>query len=330
MAVVGGEDVDLLTLGVEGEGEVPAVRDPEVAVEAPLQVGRLALQPVGERRVLPDEPGEARAAHLRVVRVPLQLAGRAREPRQPAVAVGDRVPRVLPALVLEARLLVTPLVPDVAGAEEVRVLVDPVERSPSLALELPHELAVARPPLVLVEQHDVQRRRVGAAVVRRVRTLLERRHLAVAHLVEDPARVLVTEVVDAAALPVPERAQRRRRELGRERQRLQAREDAVPAEHRHEPGQAGGRQAPPPGDGRREAQRRKVDEAAPVRRAELVRVALEPRRIRDPLLEAERHARPGALRSTRVLRPHVGSAGAGCRDDVEVRRPAARAARCEP
>ena len=68
-------------VGVEREREVLAVLDPEVAVEAPLEVGGLALEPVGERRVLPDRPGEPRAADLGVVGVALQLAGRAREAR---------------------------------------------------------------------------------------------------------------------------------------------------------------------------------------------------------------------------------------------------------
>ena len=155
--------------------------------------------------VLPDEPRQPRAADLRVVGVALQLAGRPREARQPAVAVRDRVPRVLPALVLEAGLLVAALVPDVAVALEVGVLVDPGERRARLVLEVAHELAVARPALVLVQQHDVERRRVGAAVVGRVRALLERRHLAVAHLVEDAARILVAEVVDAGS-PATRRA----------------------------------------------------------------------------------------------------------------------------
>ena len=88
------------------------------------------------------------------------------------------------------------------------------ERGPRLDLELAHERAVAGPALVLVEQYDVERRRVGGAVVRRVRALLEGRHLAVPHLVQDPAGILVAEVVQADPLPVPERPQRRRGELG--------------------------------------------------------------------------------------------------------------------
>ena len=222
------------------------------------------------------QPREARAAHLGVVGVALLLAGGAREAGQSAVAVGDRVRRVLPALVLEPGLLVAALVPDVAVAHEVGVLVDPGERGARLDLEVAHEPRVARPALVLVEQHHVERRRVGAAVVRRVRPLLEGGHLAVAHLVQDPARILVAEVVQARALPLAERAQRGLGQLRRERQRLQAREDAVAPEHRHEPGQAGRRQALAAGHWRREAQRGEIDQAAVVGRLER-----RPSRTRD-------------------------------------------------
>src|SRR5262249_49869501 len=160
MPVVRGERVDLLALDVECEPEVLVVLSPEVAVEAALEVGRLPLELVRVLRVVPDLAREPRAAHLRVVRVALELARRPREPGQAPVAVRDRVPRVLPALVLETGLLVAPPIPDVAVALEVGVLVDPVQGSPSLVLEVAYELAVAGPPLVFVEQHDVERRRV--------------------------------------------------------------------------------------------------------------------------------------------------------------------------
>ena len=203
--VVRRERVDLAAVLVEREREVLAVLDPEVAVEASLQIGRVGRQAIGERRVLPDLARQPRAAQLRVVGVALQLARRAREARELAVAERDRVPRVLPALVLEPGLLVSPPIPDVAGALEIRVLVDPGESRARLDLELAHERTVAGPALVLVEEHDVERRRVHRAVVRRVRPLLEGRHLAVAHLVEDPAGILVAEVVEPYALPVAER-----------------------------------------------------------------------------------------------------------------------------
>ena len=152
---------------------------------------------------------------------------------------------------------------------------------------------------------------------------LERRHLAVAHLVEDPAGVLVAEVVAAAALPVAQRTQGRRGQFRRERQRLQAREDAVAAEHRHEPRQARGRQALAARDRRREAQGGQVDEAAPVGGLERAEIALEARRIGDPLLEAALHVRTSLLAAAFVLRSRVGAAGTGLGGhDIDVGRPA--------
>src|SRR4029453_6529103 len=100
VAVVRGERIHLLALGVEGEGEVLAVLDPVVAVEPSLEICCLTFQLFRELDVLPDETRKASTAHLRVVRVSLQLAGRPREAGEPSVAVRDRVPGVLPALVL--------------------------------------------------------------------------------------------------------------------------------------------------------------------------------------------------------------------------------------
>src|SRR5436190_2312297 len=291
MAVVRCERVHLLAFLVQRQGEKLVVLDPEVAVEPPLQGCGFLLQLPGELLVLPDETCEPRTAHLGVVRVALELACRTWKARQPAVAVGDRVPRVLPALILEPRLLVAPLVRDVAVPLEVGVLVDPVQRSASLVLELAHELRVAGPPLVLVEQHDVERRGVRIPVVGRMRPLLECRELAVTHLVQDPPGILVPEVVHPRSLPLTERAQGRRGQLGRERQRLQAREDAVPAEHRHEPRQTGRRQAAAAGDARRETQRREVDETAPIGRPERLPVALDAWRTGNPAVEIGSHAR---------------------------------------
>ena len=155
-----------------------------------------------------------------------------------------------------------------------------------------------------------------------MRTLLERRQLAVAHLVEDPAGVLVPEVIDAASLPVAESLQRARGELGREREGLEAREDAVAAEHGHEPRKSRGRQGPVPSDdGRGKPQSGQIDEAAAVRCLERVPVTLEPRGVVDPPLEAPLHVWSGLPLAPLVLRPGVGAAGAGGRDHVEVGGP---------
>ena len=181
-------------------------------------------------------------------------------------------------------LFVATLVRHVAIALEVGVLVDPSQRSAHFVLELADELGVAGPSLVVVEQHDEQLRRVGRAEVRRMRSLLERGHLAVAHLVEDPARFLFAEVVDARALSQGQLAQRRGRQLLREGQGLQAREDAVASEHRHEPRQPCRGQRVATGAEGRESQRGEVDEAAPI--GVLQRVAVATR--------AAAHARPTA------------------------------------
>ncbi len=322
MAVIRAQRIHLIAVGVQREREVLVLDDPEVAVEAALEVGRLLLELVGERRILPDLVCEAGAAQLRVVGVALQLAGRPREAGQPAVPVGDRVPRILPALVLEACLLVAALVGDVAVAQQIGVLVDPVQRRPRLVLELAHELPVPGPAFVLVEQHDVQRRRVGAAVIGRMRPLLERRHLAVAHLVQDPTRVLVAEVVDLRALPQPEHAKRGGRELRRERQRLQAGEDAVPAEHGHEPRQTGGGEAFAGSDRRREAKRGKIDETAPVGDPERIPVTLQPGSVSDPALQVCFHALAAPFLSRRLLLGLPAGVGKGG-GDLEIRRPPA-------
>ena len=221
-------------------------------------------------------------------------------------------------------LLVAPLVRDVAVAHEVGVLVDPVERGAGLVLEVADQLLVAGPALVLVEEDDVQRGRVDRAVIGRVRALLEGRHLAVSHLVQDPPRILVAEVVTTAALPVAEHPQRRGRQLGRERQRLEAGEDAVAAEHRHEPRQPGGRQALAAGHRRREAEGRQVDQAAPVGRGQRPDIAFQAGSALDPTFEAALEVRARLLPAALVFRRRVRTAGAGpCRDDVEIGRPAA-------
>ena len=154
-----------------------------------------------------------------------------------------------------------------------------------------------------------------------MRSLFERSHLPVTHLVQDPARILVPKIVQTAALPVTEREQSRRCELGRERQRLKACKDAVSAEHRHEPGKPGGREALSAHHGRGEAKRGKVDEAAPVRGLQRLPVGLHAWRVFQPLVEAAFHVRSCLASLTVVLRPRIRPSHAGRRDDVQVGGP---------
>src|SRR3954470_10602947 len=115
--------IDLPAVAVDRECEALPVRKPELVGEALLQRGGLLFETGRELRVVPELPREARAAHLGVVRVALDLAARARELRERSVAEDDRVPRVLPALVVEARLLHAPLVGHVAVVHAVAVVV---------------------------------------------------------------------------------------------------------------------------------------------------------------------------------------------------------------
>src|SRR5581483_6311624 len=125
------QGVDLPLLAVERKRVVTAVLEPERLVEAALQVVRLALELRAEPRIAPHAVREPCAASARVVDVALDLARRARQGRERAVAPHDRVPRVFPALVLEATLGVATLVLDVAVAVAVAEVVDPRERRAS-------------------------------------------------------------------------------------------------------------------------------------------------------------------------------------------------------
>ena len=80
---------------------------------------------VAQPGIVPDVARQARHAHLGVVDVALQLAGRARRRRDRAVGERDRVPRVLPALVVEPGLGDAPLVLDVSVAVAIAVPIDP-------------------------------------------------------------------------------------------------------------------------------------------------------------------------------------------------------------
>ena len=212
VADVRGERVDLALVPVERQREEAALRDPEVVVEAPLERPR-PRAPAASAQLASLQTSRARRAvrTLGVVDVALQLAGRARRRGQRAVGERDRVPGVLPALVLEPGLRVAALVLDVAVAVAVAVAIDPGDRRARLALQLARQRAVARPALVLLEQDQEQRRRVGAAVVGRVRPLLEGGHLAEPQLVQDLARLLVAERIVDPALEQRQRAQRGRR-----------------------------------------------------------------------------------------------------------------------
>src|SRR4029079_15312542 len=107
---------------VERQREKASLRDPEVFVETPFQSGRLFLEAIRPIGIVPDLAGQARRSTLRVVDVALDLAGGARQRGQRAVGEGDRIPRILPALVFEPRFL-APFVLDVPVAVAISVAI---------------------------------------------------------------------------------------------------------------------------------------------------------------------------------------------------------------
>jgi hypothetical protein len=100
VADVRGQAVHGPLVAVQRQRKVLPVGEPEVGVEAPLELRRFALEPVGQLRVVPDLSRQAGAPHLGVVHVALDLTRGARQLGQRAVGESNRVPRVLPALVL--------------------------------------------------------------------------------------------------------------------------------------------------------------------------------------------------------------------------------------
>jgi hypothetical protein len=187
--------VDLPLLAVQGERVAAAVVEEEVFVEALPEIGRLALEALGERGIVPELRRESCAPALGVVDVALDLAGGDRAMRLLAVVEQDRVVRVLPALVLEAAERVARLVLDVAVPVEVAVVIDPVERGARVRLELADQVAVAGPALVLVEQDEEERGCVGRAVVGRVWPLAQDGQLAEPQFVQDLPGFSVAEIV---------------------------------------------------------------------------------------------------------------------------------------
>ena len=115
--------------------------------------------------------------------------------------------------------------------------VDPGERPPRRVLQLERQGRIVGPAPGLRQEHEEERRRVDGAVVA---VGPGERRLAAPQLVHDLAGLGVALGVVGGRLGRSEDAQRSRRQLGAEQQRLQRRDQRVPAEDGHEPRRAGG------------------------------------------------------------------------------------------
>jgi hypothetical protein len=101
------------------------------------------------------------------------------------------------------------------------------------------ELAVAGALEVLAGQHHEQRRRVDASIVAAERDLVQRRHLALPGLVQDLPGLGVLLRRDGVGLRRGEEAKHPARERRMDREHLHRGDDAVAAERRAEPRDAG-------------------------------------------------------------------------------------------
>src|SRR5450756_3002775 len=93
---VGGQGVDRALVGIERDGEIAAVGQPEGLVEAALERRRLVAPVLGDLDVA-VLVREVRPGQVRRIRVALHLGERDRRLRELAAREADAVERVLPA-----------------------------------------------------------------------------------------------------------------------------------------------------------------------------------------------------------------------------------------
>ena len=175
---------------------------------------------------------------LGTVDVRLHFAKRDRTFRSAAVAMENRVVRVLPTLIRET-ILGLAVIFDEAVAVAIPISIDPLQRRFDIRPQQPHRIEVAGAVEIFAEQQHEKRRRIDAAVVAAERYLAQIRHFAVTHLVQDLSWLGVALGLDGARLRRREKPEDAFGDGGVEPQRHQSGNDAVSPERRAEPGCAG-------------------------------------------------------------------------------------------
>src|SRR5262249_24599831 len=132
MTDIRGQRIDLSFFSVKCQGKELFFRDPEVLVEFTFELGGFFLQSLGSLRIVPEFPGEAGTATLRVIDIALDFAGRDRLGSQRSIRKRNGVPRVFPTLILESGLFVPALVLYVAVTVPIAIAIDPAQCRPGL------------------------------------------------------------------------------------------------------------------------------------------------------------------------------------------------------
>ena len=115
-----------------------------------------------------------------------------------------------PSLVLRSVL-------DVAVAVAVPEVVHPVQRGARVGFERAHQVHVAGPAFVLIQQHEEERRGVTGTVVGRLRPFVEMGQLAETQLVKDASRFFFRQFHFLLSLGLGQRAERGTRQFRLER-----------------------------------------------------------------------------------------------------------------
>ncbi len=148
---------------------------------------------------------------------------------------------------------------------------------------LADQLEVAGRAPERVQRDQVERRRVRGAVIGGVRDQPERGQLAAAQLVHDLARLGITVIVARLGLPAGQHLERAARELRVQDHRLQAGDQRVAPEQRHEPRQPGGGQVVHVAIALdRQAQRRHVLDRLVEQQAERMHAGLDSQHLAPP------------------------------------------------
>ena len=237
MSGVRGPHAALFLRAVEGDRVGLDLRAPERRFEVFFQIFRRCLE-LRRQALAAETPGASGSEQLCRVDVALHLGERDRPLREASILMKDRVVRILPALVGEA-LLGRAVILGEAIPVAIAGPVDPGETRLDRRPQFGERRVVAGALRIEAGEHDEQRRGIDAAVVERERHLAQHRHLARPHLVQDFSGLGVGSVVVGLGLMGGKSPQRAARHVGVEPQHLQRGDEAVAAESRGVPGNAG-------------------------------------------------------------------------------------------